>query len=55
MRKLTGGGKANEFTFQNDVINQLVANGWLLGKPDIYSCVLTRCNGAELIKERGAI
>lgn len=29
--------KANEFTFQNDMISQLVANGWLLGKPENYS------------------
>ncbi|MGO3345672.1 MAG: type I restriction endonuclease subunit R [Marinomonas sp.] len=29
--------KANEFTFQNDMINQLVANGWLLGKPEGYN------------------
>jgi len=27
-------GKANELTFQNDMIRQLVANGWLLGKPE---------------------
>ncbi|MCW8934994.1 MAG: DEAD/DEAH box helicase family protein [Gammaproteobacteria bacterium] len=29
--------KANEFIFQNDMINQLVASGWLLGKPDNYN------------------
>jgi type I restriction enzyme R subunit len=29
--------KANEFTFQTDMINQLLANGWLLGKPDNYN------------------
>ena len=29
--------KANEFTFQNDMIRQLVANGWLLGKPENYN------------------
>jgi len=29
--------KSNEFTFQNDMIKQLVANGWLLGKPDKYN------------------
>jgi len=29
--------KANEFTFQNDMIRQLVANGWLLGKPEGYN------------------
>lgn len=37
MSTLSGGGKANEFTFQNDMIKQLVANGWLLGKPDNYN------------------
>ncbi|MBU0673145.1 MAG: DEAD/DEAH box helicase family protein [Proteobacteria bacterium] len=34
---LFGGGKANEFTFQNEMIRQLVANGWLLGKPENYN------------------
>ena len=29
--------KANELTFQNDMIRQLQANGWLLGKPDNYN------------------
>ncbi len=29
--------KANEQTFQNDMINQLVANGWLLGQPAGYN------------------
>ncbi len=29
--------KTNEFTFQNDMIKQLVANGWLLGKPENYN------------------
>lgn len=28
---------ANEFAFQNDMIRQLVANGWLLGKPEGYN------------------
>jgi type I restriction enzyme, R subunit len=37
MSTLSGGGKANEFTFQNDMIRQLVTNGWLLGKPDNYN------------------
>ena len=37
MSTLSGGGKANEFTFQNDMIRQLVANGWLLGKPENYN------------------
>ena len=30
-------GKANEHTFQHDMIQQLLANGWLLGKPDGYN------------------
>jgi len=28
---------ANEFAFQNDMIRQLQANGWLLGKPENYN------------------
>src|SRR5690554_7422131 len=28
---------ANELTFQNDMIKQLLANGWLLGKPEGYN------------------
>lgn len=28
--------KANELTFQNDMIEDLVANGWLLGTPEGY-------------------
>ena len=32
-----GGDKATEFVFQNDMIRQLVANGWLLGKPENYN------------------
>lgn len=30
-------GKANELVFQNDMIQQLLANGWLLGTPDKYN------------------
>jgi type I restriction enzyme R subunit len=30
-------GKANELPFQNDMIKHLVANGWLLGKPENYN------------------
>ncbi len=30
-------GNANELTFQNDMIRQLVANGWQLGKPENYN------------------
>jgi type I restriction enzyme R subunit len=37
MSTMSGSGKANEFTFQNDMIKQLVANGWLLGEPDNYN------------------
>ena len=29
--------KANESVFQNDIISQLIANGWLLGKPEKYN------------------
>tara|TARA_R110001583_G_scaffold17299_1_gene70110 strand:+ start:10783 stop:14028 length:3246 start_codon:yes stop_codon:yes gene_type:complete len=29
--------KANELTFQNDMVKQLLANGWLLGKPENYN------------------
>ncbi|MGO2089334.1 MAG: type I restriction endonuclease subunit R [Oceanisphaera sp.] len=29
--------KANEQTFQNDMIQQMLANGWLLGKPEGYN------------------
>jgi type I restriction enzyme R subunit len=29
--------KASELTFQNDMIQQLLANGWLLGKPEGYN------------------
>jgi type I restriction enzyme R subunit len=28
---------ASEFAFQNEMIQQLVANGWLLGKPEHYN------------------
>jgi type I restriction enzyme R subunit len=37
MSLMSGSGKANEFTFQNDMIAQLVANGWLLGRPENYN------------------
>jgi len=29
-------GKANELTFQNGIIRQMQANGWLLGRPENY-------------------
>ena len=32
-----GGDKVDEFTFQNDIIKQLVSTGWLLGKPENYN------------------
>lgn len=31
-----GGGKAGEYVFQNDMIGQMVANGWKLGDPAQY-------------------
>ncbi|MEH6543015.1 MAG: DEAD/DEAH box helicase family protein [Porticoccaceae bacterium] len=37
MTKYYGGDKSTEFVFQNDMIKQLVANGWLLGKPENYN------------------
>jgi len=37
MSTLSSSGKANEFTFQNDMIRQLVANGWKRGNPDKYN------------------
>jgi type I restriction enzyme R subunit len=35
--------KANEFTFQTDMINRLLSNGWLLGKPEDYNRELVHC------------
>ncbi|WP_143023450.1 hypothetical protein [Nitrosomonas ureae] len=29
-------GKANELTFQNDMLRHLIASGWLLGKAENY-------------------
>src|SRR5690554_4505514 len=29
--------KANELPFQNDIIKQLMSNGWLLGQPEKYN------------------
>ncbi|MDP2225631.1 hypothetical protein [Nitrosomonas sp.] len=29
-------GKANEITFQNDMLRHLIANGWQLGKAENY-------------------
>jgi len=37
MSIFSGAGKANEFTFQNDMVKQLLSNGWLLGKPENYN------------------
>ena len=33
MSALFGGDKSTEFVFQNDMIKQLLDNGWLLGDP----------------------
>ena len=30
-------GKANEITFQNDMLRHLIASGWLLGKAENYN------------------
>ncbi|MEY8194487.1 MAG: hypothetical protein RPR28_06475 [Cycloclasticus sp.] len=46
--------KVNVLAFLSGMVSQLVTNEWLLGKPEDYNRVLARCNGAELIKERGA-
>lgn len=32
-----GGDKSTEFVFQNDMIRQMLDNGWLLGKPKDYN------------------
>lgn len=32
-----GGDKSTEFVFQNDMIKQLLANGWLMGDPKKYN------------------
>ncbi len=32
-----GGDRAREFVFQNDIIQQMLANGWLLGEPTGYN------------------
>lgn len=37
MSVLFGGDKSCEFVFQNEMIKHLVANGWLLGKPENYN------------------
>jgi type I restriction enzyme, R subunit len=37
MSALYGGDKATEFVFQNDMIRELIANGWLLGDPKKYN------------------
>lgn len=34
---VSGGDKANEFTFQSDIVKQLLSTGWLLGKPENYN------------------
>lgn len=35
--EVSGLNKTNELPFQNDVIQQMLANGWLLGKPEGYN------------------
>lgn len=37
MSIVSGSGKANELPFQGDMVDHLVANGWLLGKPEHYN------------------
>jgi type I restriction enzyme, R subunit len=37
MTTFSSHGKANELVFQNDMIQQMVANGWLLGTADKYN------------------
>lgn len=44
---VSGGDKANEFTLQNDMINRLLANGWLLRTPEKYN------RGSHSHAERG--
>ena len=34
MSSVYGGDKSTEFVFQNDMIEQMVKNGWQLGKPE---------------------
>ena len=37
MSSYYGGDKAAEYVFQNDIIRQMLANGWKLGKPENYN------------------
>ena len=37
MSSFYGGDKAAEYVFQNDIIRQMLANGWQLGKPESYN------------------
>ena len=37
MSSYYGGDKAAEYVFQNDIIRQMLANGWQLGKPENYN------------------
>lgn len=37
MNKLYGGDKATEYVFQNDLIQQMLNNGWLRGNPNQYN------------------
>ena len=37
MSSVYGGDKSTEFVFQNDMIQQMLSNGWQLGKPEGYN------------------
>ncbi|MBV1880228.1 MAG: DEAD/DEAH box helicase family protein [Pseudomonadales bacterium] len=37
MSTLFGGDKSTEYVFQNDMIQQMLENGWKLGKPENYN------------------
>ncbi len=37
MTVCNGGDQSSESSFQNDMVQQLIANGWLLGKPKNYN------------------
>ncbi len=41
MSTVYGQNKANELPFQNDIIQHLLANGWLLGQPENYNREVT--------------
>jgi len=37
MNRIFGGDKTTEYTFQNDMIQQMLGNGWKLGNPNKYN------------------